>query len=70
MRLDMPRIVYKTPGGPNLSGTDALRMSIEFDALFGPGTDANVMEGTHATAPSSWDLMASLVNAKASVEEY
>ena len=70
MRLDMPRIVYKTPGGPNLSGTDALRMSIEYDALFGTGTDANIMEGTHAGAPSSWDLMASLVNNMSSVEEY
>lgn len=70
LRLDMPRIVYKTPGGPNLSGTDALRMSIEFDALFGTGTDGNIMEGTHATAPASWDLMASLVNNKGTVEEY
>ena len=70
MRLDMPRVIYKTPGGPNLSGTDALRMSIEFEALFGTGTDANIMEGTHASAPAKWDLMASLVNNKASIEEY
>lgn len=70
MRLDMPRVVYKTPGGPNLSGADARRLSIEFDALWGAGTTSNVYEGTHGSAPSGWDLMASLVNEKALVDDY
>lgn len=70
MRMDMPRIVYRTPGGPNLSGADALRMSIEFDALWGSGTASNVYEGTHGSAPSSWDIMISLVNNKSSADAY
>lgn len=70
MRLDMPRVVYRTPGGPNLSGTDALRMSIEFDALWGTGTSGDVYEGTHGSAPSGWDIMCSIVNNKANAEDY
>lgn len=70
MRLDMPSVAYKTPGGPALSGAESLRMSIAFDAFWATGTTANVYLGTHADAPANWDIMCSIVNNKAVENSY
>ena len=46
-----PKVVFKTPGGPNLSGADRKKMSVEWQAFV--GTTSGV-SAANVTSPNDW----------------
>lgn len=46
-----PAVAFKTPGGPNLSGADRKKMSIEWQAFVG---DTSGVQVSNVTSPNNW----------------
>ncbi|MCK5611479.1 hypothetical protein KAR91_56940 [Candidatus Pacearchaeota archaeon] len=55
--MDMPEVVFTTPGGPNLSGSDRKKMSIAWQAFYGTPVDTQVVDlwGLRTNLPDSGD---------------